>query len=548
MKKILFLGLFACLFLATPTAKAFNDTIDPEKPKLVVGIVVDQMRYDYLTRFAERYGNGGFMRMINEGFNCKNNHFNYIPTYTAPGHTSVYTGTTPAVHGIIGNDWYDKDSKQSVYCAGDDSVASVGTSDVAGKMSPHRMKVSTITDQLKLATQMRGKVIGISIKDRGAILPAGHAANAAFWFHGKNEGSWITSTYYMNELPKWVKDFNKSKAAEKYKTTWETLYPIGTYLESGSDKNDFEGKFTGEEAAVFPHELKKLWDQNGEFDLIKSTPYGNSLTADFAIAALDGEHLGDDNITDFLAVSFSSTDYVGHKFGVNSKEVEDTYLRLDKDLERLFEALDKKVGKGQYTVFLTADHGAVHVPAYLESVKIPAGYFDGEAFKDRFQKFLKKRFDNDKLVENMSNFQIFLDMKEVKETKEDLDDIEEAIANEILTYPGVAEAYTATDIRTHDYTQGMPYLLQKGYNHKRSGNVLFVLEPGVISYQRTGSTHGSGYNYDTQAPLLFYGKGIHKGATTERTEITDIAPTIAALLGVAFPNGATGKPVSKAID
>jgi hypothetical protein len=225
--------------------KKEQTTINNSNPKLVVGIVVDQMRYDYLTRFASKYGDGGFKRMINEGFNCKNNHFNYIPTYTGPGHASVFTGTTPKNHGIIGNNWYDKEIKDMVYCAGDDSVSSVGTQDDAGEMSPHRMKTTTFGDENRLFTQKQGKTIGISLKDRGAILPAGHSANAAYWFHGRDEGSWITSTFYMSELPKWVLDFNTSDAAESYLKVWDTFYDILTYTESDSDENEFEGGFRG---------------------------------------------------------------------------------------------------------------------------------------------------------------------------------------------------------------------------------------------------------------------------------------------------------------
>lgn len=544
-----FLLSLAMLAIANYSPAQQNKENRPfEKPKLVVGIVVDQMRYDYLTNFWHRYGEGGFKRMVNEGFTARNHHFNYVPTSTGPGHASVYTGTTPSVHGIIGNDWFDKNLGNTVYCAGDDSVRPVGTNDAAGKMSPHRMITSTITDELRLGTQLRGKVIGIAIKDRGAILPAGHAANAAYWFHGKKEGNWVSSSYYMEQLPKWVQDFNASDAAEKYKTVWNTLYDINTYVESGSDINDFEGKFTGEATASFPHDLPKLWDANGGFDIIRTTPFGNNLTTDFALAAIDGEALGKDADTDFLAISYSSPDYIGHKFGVNSKEVQDNYLRLDKDLERLFNALDQKVGKGEYTVFLTADHGAIHVPAYLQSVKIPAGYFNVSAYKERLNTFLRNEFKTDKLLRYISDDDIFLNHEVLAEIDEDSDDVLETIANEIITYEGIFQVYTSEQLKTQNYTRGLPYLLQNGFNHKRSGDLLVVLTPSVISYNRVGSTHGSGFSYDTHAPLLFFGKGINQGQTSKRTEIPDIAPTISTLLGIAFPSGTTGKPISEVID
>ena len=522
-------------------SKASNNNMS--NPKLVVGIVVDQMRYDYLTRFYNRYGEGGFKRMMNDGFNCKNNHFNYTPTYTAPGHASIYTGTTPKYHGIIGNTWYDKEIKKVVYCAGDSLVISVGTKSDAGKMSPHRMTTTTFSDENRLFTQMKGKTIGISIKDRGAILPAGHTANAAYWFHGQKEGHWISSSYYMNELPKWVQDFNASKKTESYLKIWDTFYDIESYVESGSDQNTFEKGFKGKATATFPYDLAKLQSENGNMDIIKTTPFGNSLTADFAIAAIEGEQLGTDAITDVLAISFSSTDYVGHNFGVDSKEVEDTYIRLDKDLERLFNTLDEKVGKDAYTVFLTADHGAIAVPAYLKSVKIPSGYIDDAENSKNLNEFLTKTFNASDLIENISNDQIFLNKDKIKALNLELDDVREAIVNEIISYKNVYKVYTATSMASTAFTSGIEKLLQNGFNQKRSGDVLIVDDPSFVSYPKTGSTHGSGLNYDTHVPLLFFGKGIKHGQTFQRTEITDIAPTVSALLGISFPNGAIGKPL-----
>ncbi|WP_431111261.1 alkaline phosphatase PafA [Winogradskyella poriferorum] len=555
MKNIFVLIISLSLFyscgaqeITTERAVVSSQNETSSRPKLVVGIVVDQMRYDYLTRFESKFGEGGFMRMINEGFNCKNNHFNYVPTYTGPGHTSVYTGTTPKYHGIISNNWYDKDIKESVYCAQDDSVESVGTESSAGKMSPHRMLTTSVADENRLFTQMRGKTIGIAIKDRGAILPAGHTANAAYWFHGKDEGVWITSTFYRNDLPQWVKDFNDSDTVESYLKVWDTYQPIETYIESGSDLNDFERGFNGKETATFPYDLTALKDENGGFDVLKATAYGNSLTVDFALAALEGEALGKDNDTDVLTVSFSSTDYVGHNFGVNSKEVEDTYIRLDKDLERFFKYLDENVGEGEYTVFLTADHGAVDVPAYLESVKIPAGYLDYNDRKERFQKFLVEKYGTVDIVENVSNNQLFFNKAKLKELGLDIHEVEQALVDEQISYPNIAKVYTATTMNSTDFTIGIEALLQNGFNQKRSGDVIIVDDIAHIAYSKKGSTHGSGLNYDTHVPLLFFGKGIKQGQTYNKTVIPDIAPTISALLGISFPNGATGQPLGFVID
>lgn len=552
--KYVFLSLMAIMSFSCKAQTAVapqpvsqtENTLD--RPKLVVGIVVDQMRYDYLTRFYSKYGNGGFKRMMNEGFNCKNNHYNYVPTYTGPGHASVYTGTTPKYHGIIANDWYDKSQKKSVYCAGDDRMQSVGTTSDDGQMSPHRMKTTTFADENRLFTQMQGKTIGISVKDRGAILPAGHTANAAYWFTGGNEGNFISSSFYMEALPKWVQDFNSSGQVASYLKTWDTYYDIATYTESGSDLNNFEGGFKGKETATFPYDLNALKEHNGNFSILRTTPYGNSMVTDFAIAAVKGEQLGQDAITDVLAVSYSSPDYIGHNFGVNSKEVEDTYIRLDKELERFFNFLDEQVGTGNYTVFLTADHAAVEVPAYLESVHVPAGYIDTKTQKEQFAAFMTKTFGASDLVENVSNNQIFLNHEKLKLLGLELDDVQEAIVNEIISYPNIDKAYTASTMAAVSFTTGIEKLLQNGYNQKRSGDVLFVYDPAYISYSKTGSTHGSAFNYDTHVPLLFFGKGILHGSTVQQTDVVDIAPTMSALLQTSFPNGATGKPLEYVLE
>ena len=360
MKNIIFFLLIFSVFFTGCKLKESKQ----QEPKLIVGIVIDQMRYDYLTRFSDRYSENGFKRLLKNGFSIENAYYNLIPTYTAVGHASIYTGTTPDNHGIISNNWYDKFLKKTIYCVDDDIYRTVGNNSDAGKKSPSRMYTTTVTDQLHLAQNMNGKTIGIAIKDRSAILPAGHTANAAYWFHGKQKGQWISSNFYMENLPNWVTDFNNSDKANNYlKTPWNTLYNINTYTNSIIDNNLFEGKFKGETATSFPHDIPNLKVTNGNFDILKGIPAGNSFTADFAKAAILGENLGKSEFTDFLAVSFSSTDYKGHQFGPASKEIEDTYLRLDKDIADLLSFLDKQIGKNKYTVFLTADHAAVDVPA-----------------------------------------------------------------------------------------------------------------------------------------------------------------------------------------
>ncbi len=516
-----------------------------QKPKLVIGIVVDQMRYDYLTRFEDKFVDDGFMRLINNGFNCKNHHFNYVPTYTGPGHASIFTGTSPSNHGIISNNWYDKFSDESVYCASDESVIAVGVNASSERMSPKRMKTTSITDQLKLHTQGKSKVIGVSIKDRGAILPAGHSADVAYWFKGKDDGKFITSSYYTNELPKWVKNFNNKTPS--YLKIWDTLLPIDQYDESGADDSIFEEPFKGQVKPIFPYDLNELSSRNKGFDIIKRTPFGNEMLTDFAIETIKNEDMGNDIITDFLTLSYSAPDYVGHQFGVNSVEVQDTYLRLDKDLSNLFKYLDKQIGVGEYTVFLTADHGAVNVPNYLKSKGIPAGYFDNNDFKEDVKTLLLSKFKIKGLVKNISNNQIFLNRELINKHSLNLIEIQEFLALEIVLLKRIDKAFTGYSLSQSQFISSVGALVQNGYHQKHSGDVVFVLEPAVISYPEKGSTHGSSFNYDTHVPLLFYGKGITKGETLQKTEVIDIAPTISALLGISFPSGCTGNPIEEVL-
>ncbi|WP_343329093.1 alkaline phosphatase PafA [Polaribacter staleyi] len=544
--KFKFIFSLICLFIFSGNTKL---TSQNKKPKLVVGIVIDQMRYDYLTRFADRYGKDGFNRILKDGFSLENAHYNYIPTYTAVGHTSIYTGTTPSEHGIISNNWYDKYLKKSIYCVDDATFKTVGNDGNYGQKSPKRLFTSTITDQLHLAQNMHGKTIGVSIKDRSAILPAGHTANGAFWYDGRNFNTWVTSTFYMNELPQWVKDFNTNNKADDYlNTPWKTLYNIDTYTNSRADNNIFEGKLKGQKTPTFPKDLKDLRTKNGNFDLIKTVPSGNTFTADFAKAAIIGENLGKGEYTDFLAVSFSPTDYVGHKYGVSAVETEDTYLRLDKDLADFFKFLDQQVGKGNYTLFLTADHAAVHVPAYLQSLKIPAHYLNIKKFNEFVIETTKKYFNSDELIENVSNYQIFLNKEKIASLNLDANTVAQKLADEIINFDGIYKVVTARTLQTTHFSSGILNSLQNGYNQKLSGDVFMIPNPATLISGRTGTSHGSGYSYDTHVPIIFYGNGIKQGSSSKRYNITDIAPTISNLLNIESPNGTNGVVIDEVLE
>lgn len=540
MEKILIIsGLW--LFCHSGYGAESSKSVLANKPKLVVGIVVDQMRADFIYRYWSKYGNDGFKRLVNDGFFFKNSHYNYVPTYTAPGHASIYTGTTPAVHGIIGNDWFDKTSNARLYCTEDSTVQAIGGSAKSGQMSPKNMLTTTIGDQLKLSNSSQSKVIGIALKDRGAILPAGHLADAAYWFDSAT-GNWMSSSYYMAQLPDWVNQFNQKNLAKTYLTQpWQTLLPIVDYTESLSDDNKFEETFKGESKPIFPHDLATLAASNDNFALLKATPFGNSFSKDFAIQAIQSEKLGKHSVTDMLAISFSATDYVGHQFAPQAVEVEDTYLRLDQDLAELLKFLDHWIGKDQVLVFLTADHGAMESPAYLASLKIPSGTIKAKELRTVLEKFLMDKY-GDNLLLAYANQQVFLDHKKIAALKLSSPEIADSIAEFLMSINGVANTVTNTILNRTFFNSGINHYLQLGYNPQRSGDVMVTYQPGWIeSESMKGTTHGSGYSYDTHVPLLWYGWKISAGQSLEAVEITDIATTLALLLDIQAPNGSFTK-------
>lgn len=514
-----------------------------DKPKLVVGIVVDQMRYDYISRYWNKLSAGGFKKLVGEGFFCRNTNYNYVPTYTGPGHASIYTGTTPSIHGIIANNWYDKSNKKLMYCTDDSRSKTVGATNKSGDMSPVNMLTTTFCDELKLASNGKSKVYGIALKDRGAILPAGHMADGAYWFDNYT-GHWITSSFYMNTLPEWVNAVNNKKAPDFYLSQpWNTLLPIDQYTESNKDNDPSEGLFKGEKEPVFPHDLPVLFKTDG-YEVLRYSPFGNTLTKDFAIDLIKNENLGKGQHTDVLCVSFSPPDYIGHRYGPNSIEIEDTYLRLDKDLAELLSFLDQYIGKENTLVFLTADHAAVENPGYLKEKKVPSGFFDRYQSKYILKQYLKKEFDSDTLIVSFSNLQIFLNEEEIERKKLNVIQVEAKIAEYMLKMPGVASTVTATALKNSSFNRGINALIQNGFHPKRSGNVVISLFPGWIDYEtKTGTTHGSPYSYDTHVPLIWYGWKIKASESSEQVDITDIAPTISSILDIPFPNGTTGKPI-----
>lgn len=518
-----------------------------ERPKLVVGLVVDQMRWDYLYRYYDKFGNDGFKRLLGEGYSLNNVHIPYVPTVTALGHTSIYTGSVPAIHGIAGNDWNDKETGKNVYCTTDENVQPVGTTNTkVGSHSPKNLWSTTITDELRLATNFQGKVIGVSLKDRASILPAGHTPNGAFWFDDSS-GNFVTSTWYMKDLPQWIKDFNGQNLPDKLVANgWDTLLPINQYTESSPDNSSWEGLLGSAKTPTFPYSNLAA-DYQSKKDNIRYTPFGNTLTLKLAEAAVEGEKLGSDNIVDMLAINLASTDYAGHKFGPNSIEVEDVYLRLDKDLAAFFKYLDSKVGKGSYTVFLSADHGASHAVGFLQEHKITTGFF-GEGMEKDINEKLKAKFGVDKLINAVDNYQVYFDRKLLRDNKLELDAVRDFTISELQKNPTVLYAVSVEKVQESTIPEPIKSRIINGINRQRSGDIQLISHDSMLPpYSKTGTTHSVWNSYDAHIPLIFMGWGIKQGESNKAYFMTDIAPTISALLHIQFPSGNVGNPIAEVI-
>mgnify|MGYP002855225159 CR=1 FL=1 len=481
-----------------------------EQPKLVVGIMVDQMRWDYLSRYYGQYGEDGLRRLMDKGYSCDNCLINYVPTITAIGHTSVYTGASPALHGICGNDFFIDDEK--VYCTDDSTVMPVGTAnDKRGRMSPKNLLSTTIGDQLRIHTDFRSKVVGVSYKDRAAILPAGRSANAAYWLDVDN-GQFITSTYYMEELPEWAKAYNQELAKNK--------------------------------------ELKKLGKRVGFY------PLCGQITADMAIAALRGENLGKGEATDMLCVSFSQTDIIGHEWSTRGEHTDEAYLGLDKDIARLLKALDAQVGEGNYLVFLTADHGAAHNYQWMIDHKMAGGAWmmKEDVMNSALDQYLKEKAGVDiSVVNGIYGYRVYLNHGKIAEQGGDLAKVKAVLIDYFKAMPHVQFVMDFEKVNTWSVPDRLRSMALLGYHPHRSGDLLLVLEAGWYEFWTGGSspvgtTHGSWNPYDAHIPLLFYGWKVAHGSTSREVHITDIAPTVCQMLHIQQPNACVGEAIGEIVD
>lgn len=537
--------IFLCMTLFFCQIHAQNQKGYP-KPKLVVGVIIDQMRWDYMYRLYNRYGDTGFKRLLNEGFSFENCLLPYIPSVTAIGHSTVYTGSVPSIHGICGNDFIDQATGKSIYCTQDPAVKAIGINpeSVTGKMSPNNLKVTTVTDQLRYASNFRSKVIGVALKDRGSILPAGHAATAAYWYDSK-QGKWITSSYYMDKLPQWLTDYNDKNMPAKYLSQdWKLSYPINTYTESPDPKTvgRYEGGFTGYPVPNLPMKTSEMMKTLG-VDLLQNTPYGNDITVDVAELAVENENLGHNpsGNPDFLAVSFSSPDKMAHQYSINTILTEDAYIKLDKTLGDFFSYLDQKVGKGNYVLFLTADHAGTPNALFMNDHKLPGATWDLALHLGQLNDTLSVKYGRKDLVRSLENYQINFNYQAIAEAKIDINALKKDCIGIMENVKGVLYAVDMKNVEQETIPHDLKEMIVNAYNRKYCGEIQIVMEPGV--YERDspkGGTHGIWSPDDTHIPFVMMGWGVPHGSTSEKVFMTDIAPTVAAMLHIQMPNGCIG--------
>lgn len=518
-----------------------------QKPKLVVGIVVEQMRFDYLERYWAKLSNNGFKRLVRAGAQCKNAQYKYAYNHDAVGYATLATGTPPSQHGIVANSWYNRLKNKQEYCVDDDEARSVGTNATTGNFAPNKLMAGTLGDALKIHSNGKSKVIGIAMKDCGAILAAGPSANGAYWFDAKS-GNWISSSFYHSMLPTWVRNFNERGSANEWlNKTWKPEFNINYYTESLPDVNEYESGFFGYKKA-FPYDFSDLRKRTKDYSLLKSSPFGNTMTRDFAISSIINEQLGKDNHTDLLMLGFSATGYLNQYFTPNSTETEDAIIKLDKDLAYFLSFLDQQIGKENYLLFLTSNTGVIHSQGYLKKMKMSNGMFNHRVAISLVRSYLKAIYGTKaEWIKHYGELQLYLDHDAILKSGNRIADVQDHVAEFLVSFEGVASVYTANSLHKTDYQSGIAQKVKNSFNQKRSADVLILLQPGWVQQNET-TDHNSAYNYDTHVPLFWFGWKIQPKVITSPLAISDIAVTIATLLNIPKPNAATGKHIWELAD
>jgi predicted AlkP superfamily pyrophosphatase or phosphodiesterase len=539
----------AIIFYAILFKTAFGQSayIPPEKPRLVIGIVVEQLRYDQLEKIRSRLGENGIRRLINEGTYFQNASYQYMLTQTAPGYATISTGAEPSLHGITSDNWYVPLKNELIYCTKDISVNPVGGSYESGLHSPVNLMVSTFPDELKMASGKQSKVFAVGLKENPVIFSAGHAANGAFWFDNTT-GTWMSCTYYGDTLPGWVTDFNAMRYPDSFlDNTWNLSRPAKDYSDCLPDSNKFETGFNG--INYFPYDLKKLSSKGRgssgrDFSLLRETPLGNTLTTNFAIKLIEKERLGKDDVPDFLSICYTATDYIGHRFGPSSVEMADAVFRLDRDIENLLKYVNDSLGKRNVLIYFTSAHGISEIPDVLESNRIPAGYFRQNQALQLLRSYLNAVYGEGDWVKGYQEKQIFLNRTLIEDAKIPIEEVQKKVARFIVQFSGVASAYPYSVFESSDFGNGNMKRIINDFSAQRSGDVIVTLNSGWVEKEDSYvASSNSPYEYDTHVPLIWYGWTINRATVTRKVNITDIAATLSSLCKVPLPNACTGEPM-----
>lgn len=545
IRRISFFLFIICQSAAISAQGAY---IPPEKPRIVVGIVVEQLRYDQLEKFRDRFGEKGIRRLLNEGTFFKNASYNYMLTQSAPAHATISTGSEPSIHGITSDSWYMPLKNEMIYCTQDTQVDPVGGSYEAGLHSPVNLLSSTFPDELGMASNGRAKIFSVGLRESSAILSAGHAANGVYWYDNVS-GTMMTSNWYIDSLPFWVNDFNVLMLSESYlNNPWTLLNEAKDYADCLPDSNSFESGFNGR--SYFPYDLKKMSSKGiintkRDYSLLRETPFGNSFTRDFALRLIKEEGLGKDEITDFLSISFAATDYIGHRFGPSSVEAADAILRLDQDIARILDYLNDSIGKKNVLVYFTSAHGISEIPAVLEKNRIPTGYFRQNQAMQLLKSYLNAVFGQGDWVKGYFEKQIFLNRVLIEDAKIPLEDIQKKVSRFLIQFSGVSSAYPYSAFEANDFGNGHLKRIVNSFTPQRSGDVIVTLNPGWVEKNDFVTNHNSPYEYDSHVPLIWYGWTVNRASVTRKVSITDIAATLSSLCKVPFPNACTGEPLNE---
>jgi predicted AlkP superfamily pyrophosphatase or phosphodiesterase len=560
-------GIFHRLLLATVILCVIAPAIAGDKPKLILQITVDQLRGDLPTRYYDRLEEGGLRYLLDKGVVYNNAHHAHANTETIVGHVTLATGAHPSEHGMIGNIWFDRSTGVTTYNIEDpnhklltegadvDASTEIDPTQKAASSdgrSPASILTTTFSDELSSLTAGKAKVFGISVKDRGAVSMAGHSGKA-FWF-SKSTNEFVTSSYYYKKYPQWVVDWNAKKLPEQYSgKSWVLMHPEDTYLFGDRDDQEWEFDLAGY-GRTFPHKFDTL-DNKYFSTYLTVSPAGDELTVEFTKAAIEAEQIGSDDITDFLGVSFSATDYIGHFFGPSSLESEDNLLRLDRTLANLFAFIDKKIGLENTLIVLSADHGAPEAPGYLKSMGIPTGYvspdtWDKQPAIDR----IKSKFGiSGKLIEGYDHPYLYLSNEVISNPEVDLLALEQAIVDELVRFPGVSTAVSSAALaRGVVIDNYLTRAITNNYNPKRSGNVYVVFDPGWFINDLDGISaavvHGSPWPYDTFVPVIFAGHKLKPRTISRKVHTVDVALTLANIMGTQPPSGARGKVLFEVVE